>query len=661
MSGSASPIAGDKTEMRSALPQREVTASAAPTPQFAQGIQSDERGGICFRVLRVMGLLAALSLVSGVLLADARQAAEREIDAWTAEHFGLASQALRQNDLETAAKEYELVLSKNPQFAEAYMNLGIVYHQQGRYREAVKVLQTASSLKPDLLGAQVFLGVDKYMVQDFRGAMGVLEKALKLHPADRQAGIYLGSVYLALDEPEKAARQLRRTVKYYPDDIELLYRLGVAYLEGTRRSGILLVQTGDDSALFHWAAAIAADKKHDHTSVIIEYLKALKCDPQIAELYWRLAPVLYQVGMDDLAEGVLARYRALNPNRTSARSSLFTVSGEPSEDKAVTAEYRETILALWKTLPPVDFVPSLPIVADHLVNSALKKQLHSPGQDYLQEALIEYSRGNYEASAQQVRRIIKLDPKDWAIPYLLARAYFLAANYDAAEQVLEDHLLPHLQLPSVALLRIEIENQLALRCINAVVEKEPNSSVAKILLAKSYAASRRDIEAIAAYQEVLKIEPQTTGIHLAIGNLYEGQLKWAAAIQEFQAELALTPDNALALAHLGHAYAEVHEPDRAIEILSKLVEAFPQDGQAHADLGKVWASKGDTQKAIESFERALQCDPTQNNLHYRLFKLYTKAGQTARAQNHLAAFRSGEASKQKKYEDSLVGLKEQSD
>src|SRR5579862_1245599 len=88
------------------------------------------------------------------------QAQEAGVDEWTAEHFQLAEQAQARNDLESAAQEYRAIIARDPKFAGALLNLGIVYHQQRKYRDAIKLLASAASLQPALLGAQLFLGID---------------------------------------------------------------------------------------------------------------------------------------------------------------------------------------------------------------------------------------------------------------------------------------------------------------------------------------------------------------------------------------------------------------------------------------------------------------------------------------------------------------------
>jgi tetratricopeptide (TPR) repeat protein len=535
------------------------------------------------------------------------------------------------------------------------LNLGIIYHQQQKYPDAVKVLETAVSLQPGLLGAQLFLGIDEYLVQDLKGAVQHLSNALQLKPDDRQAGMYLALTYLALDQPEKAAQQLRQTAHYFPEDPEIFYYQGEAYLNGIAQSLRLLRQSAPDSALYHWALALAAEQKSDLVTAVQEYLKALARDPGIADLYLRLAVAFAKLHMPDLTSAALDKYKLLNPARDPASFNLKEMADVPLANEHAASESRELFVRLWQALPPVKAAPGLPAVADDFVNRALKGRMASPNGVTLKDSVQLYLRGDYAKAAERIRPNADRRADTWLSAYLLARCYLASGDFDAAQRVIETQLAPYFKLGSVAILKVENESRLALRSFDWVAANQPNSYLGKLLLARSYAAARRDHEAIALYEEVLKLAPGRLGVHLAIGQIHETRLHWESAIQEYKEELALAPDNAMALAHLGHAYTQARDPERAIEALERLLANNPTDGQAYADLGKARVLQGETRKAIAAYEQALRYDPDENDLHYRLFQLYTKIGEGAVAQNHLAAFKEGEARQGQAYRESMAG------
>jgi len=568
-----------------------------------------------------------------------------DLSEWTVEHFKLARQAQLKNNLPVAATEYELVVARKPKFAEAHLNLGIVYHQQKKYREAIQQLQTASSLKPNLIGAHLFLGIDLYMIQEFQKALEPLQRALALDQKDRQAAIYLALVYIALDRPFRAIQQLRKTARDFPNDAELSYHLGEAFAEALKQSSLQLKETAADSALYYWAAALSAEQRYDGLAASESYLKALAVAPNVAELYLKLGFSLERTGIADLASAAFRNYSLLNPSLdlTTARSRELARTGPRVE--VASLEQRQRFKALWDALPPIQARPSIWNVADDQVNSELAKLLRSPMQGSMKTALSLYAKGDYRAAADRIGSGRLPNSKDWASAYVLARAYILASDYESAQDVLEGLLLPYLDLPSVALLRVEISSQLAIKYFNLVSSKQPDSFRARTLRAKYLAASNQTEDAIREYQEILELAPNRLGIHLALGNLYSDKLDWASAIESYRMELALSPENGLALSQLGHVYVENRDADLAIEILEKLKRTRTTDARAYADLGNAWRMKGSPIEAISAYEHALTLNGSLYDLHYRLFQLYKKTGDSQRAQIHMNKFQEGAAKK----------------
>src|ERR1700674_239083 len=103
-----------------------------------------------------------LSCTLGVILV-ATAAGQVDLDPWTIDHFQQAMEAQKARQYDRAVEQYRQVLSKNPKFAEAYLNLGIVYQLQYRYPESISVFREALALKPDMLSADVLLGISYYM------------------------------------------------------------------------------------------------------------------------------------------------------------------------------------------------------------------------------------------------------------------------------------------------------------------------------------------------------------------------------------------------------------------------------------------------------------------------------------------------------------------
>src|SRR5258708_39565786 len=250
-------------------------------------------------------------------------------------------------------------------------------------------------------------------------------------------------------------RHLRQAAQGSPDDVEILYHLGEAYNEGVRQSARLLLHSSRDSALYPWAMGLAAERKSDTSSAIEQYLKALEIDPNLAELYARLVALFERAGLAELAREASQRYALLRPRRAGKIAAGGQEMGGIPEDR-----YRRE----WQRLAAVRPQPGLPNVADVFVNKAVQQRLVADQSGAFQAAFREYERGQFAASAETFRALLQSERRDWIAGYLLARAEVAAGDFDAGEQVLEEWLAAQLEVPSVALLRIEIQSELALRC-----------------------------------------------------------------------------------------------------------------------------------------------------------------------------------------------------
>src|SRR5579862_1533428 len=516
--------------------------------------------------LRGIFLPGALWMVLGATVT-----AQVDLDPATIGHFRQAMEAQKAQQYDKAAEQYRKVLSKNPKFAEAYLNLGIVYQLQYRYLESVRVFREALALKPEMLAADVLLGISYYMLQDFQAARKPLEDALARNPKERPAGIYLALALLGLDQDEEAARQLRRTAEYFPDDIEIAYHLGVAYSDGVKKSAQQLLETSRESALYEWATAISADHKNDTDTALLHYLRAIQIDPNIPQLYSRVASLFEIAGFPDLARDAARRLSRLDsPSGVTA----------DSVSKTELAEKRD-YLVLWAQLGQVRPDPNLPRIADTYVNKLVQGQMAADATGGIAAAVASFEKGDYLA-AETSLKAMRISGRYWIVSYFLARCYVGMGDWEAAEKVLETSLTKQLKVPSVAFLKLEIQSELALRCYDLVLSKQPDSNAARILRAKSLAAANNPDKAIEEYRGLLQAQPGILQVHLGIAQIYADQLNWPGAIEELNKEIELSPENGLALALLGHACAESDQADLAVPILMKVLARYPRDASALA-------------------------------------------------------------------------------
>ncbi len=562
---------------------------------------------------------------------------QAQFDQWTIEHFQRAQAAQASNRLDDAASEYKLVISRNPTFAEGFLNLGIVYHLQGRYVSAIRELKLALKLKPQLIQAQILLGITYYMVQNYDSALHALDAVLKINPAEKQARFYSALTLLAKDDPEDAADRLQSLGRDYPNDLNITFQLGEAYRQAAAKSALILSTESRTSALYEWGLAISAEEKNDRPTAILHYATALAADGNIPQIYERLAVLFETSEAPELAAEVRARFFARTPT-----PSEFTAEERKewfgARTKLVT---REDYLSLWDKLQRVHPTSDSPRVADSAINLLIKERLESGDPPILRKAVDLYEQGDCSDAVAFLKSGVA--SAHWVVVYLLARSYFCEKDPDAAENIIQRYLKAQRKLPSIALLELEIFSVLAARSYDEVLTTAPDSNQARILRAKSLAAENRINESIAQYREVLNKDPNFEQLHLAIGQLFLDQGNWAAAVEEFLLELQINPENRLVQGMLGHAYTEAEQPDLAIPILKRVLIRSPDDARALSDYGRALTRKGETTQAIQTFEKALKQDPSAYHIHYLLFQLYRSRGQEQLAREHLSIFQMEEA------------------
>jgi tetratricopeptide (TPR) repeat protein len=571
----------------------------------------------------------------------------QEPDSWVEGHFNRAMRAQQAGDLQTAEREYRAIIAHDPRFAGAYLNLGLVYHQEKNYAYAVKVLKAAVNLDPRSVSSQLFLGIDEYLSNDYAAAEDHLVKAWSAAPKDRLAGLYLGFDYLATDRPFKAITVLSQTAKDHPNDAEVLYRLGEAHMRAAGEGIEQLDKLGTNSALAYWSRSMLDGQKRDRVGMIVDEMKTLAIDPTIAELYQDIA-VAMQKTMPSLSDAAAARYRLLDLEMDpSARAS-----GEIVNEIDQTAQ--EMLDHYWDRIPQVRADASLPAVADIAVNQALAREENSGGP-VLAAALHLYTQARYEEAARKLETVGK--PVCWCIAYLKSLSYQRAGELESAELAFSSELLPYITIPSVSLLAVRIEGPLALDSLNNAISVQPDSYVAKLLSGEYHAAMKEPDTALADFQQALQLAPRQPGIHQAIANLYRDQLKWPQAIAEYRAELGIDPDNPSALAWLGHALTETNDAAAALPVLEQVLRIAPANGKAYTDLGRAWEIRGENEKAIDAYKNALRYDASDRTLHYKLSRLYRKTGNPELAQKEMAVFKAAEEQQQRDDNKEMEPLK----
>jgi Flp pilus assembly protein TadD len=183
----------------------------------------------------------------------------------------------RQNRVVEAESFYHRAVALDPEFKEAWMNLGLAILSQKRSDEAVLCQREALRLDPDSADAQNNLGMAHYTKGHIAEAENCFRAALRLRPDHANATLNLGSTRQVLNHVEEAEALFRRALT-----------LGVDPGRGKSNLSLALMEQGRPEEAEHFLLEALAERPH--------HAEALAERPHHAEARANLALALLTLG-----------------------------------------------------------------------------------------------------------------------------------------------------------------------------------------------------------------------------------------------------------------------------------------------------------------------------------------------------------------------------
>jgi tetratricopeptide (TPR) repeat protein len=163
------------------------------------------------------------------------------------------------------------------------------------------------------------------------------------------------------------------------------------------------------------------------------------------------------------------------------------------------------------------------------------------------------------------------------------------------------------------------------------IAKNPNAWVAHNYLGCDLSRAGEVHEAIAQYEQALRIKPDYVDAHNNLGNalLQVGRIQ--AAMEHYEQALRINPDSAVTHYNLGVALAQVGKLQGAIVNFEQAVQIDPDYAEAHNNLGSALSIAGRFQDAINHYEQALRLMPDSPEVHCNLAMALEQAGHVSEA------------------------------
>jgi len=138
-----------------------------------------------------------------------------------------AGKNFQQGNYKAAEKQYQQILSGDPNNLDALSNLGLVYVRSGNLRSAESTLGKAVASAPDNDFLLTTLGVVQYRQSKFDEAIVQLTKAIAINPKSATAHNYLGIAASQKGRQQEAEKEILQAIANNPDDADAHFNLAV--------------------------------------------------------------------------------------------------------------------------------------------------------------------------------------------------------------------------------------------------------------------------------------------------------------------------------------------------------------------------------------------------------------------------------------------------
>ena len=533
------------------------------------------------------------------------------------------------------------MVKEQPSSAQAHSNLGIVYTQQGRYREATDEFREALQLdpsddvvrlsyvkalgvlaefqlalpiireytarKPKEFEGLYLMGVIDRGAGNYAHAETVLRRAIALNPNHYDVRYNLGFVLARLGRPAEARRQLERALQLNPNSSEAQFQMaGVLRTLGEREKAqeeLKVFEQRKQESVKQNVAATRANQANDALRAgdvqhaVELYREAIAQDPKNGRTYYDLALALDRLGDRNSERDALEKAVALDSTFAPPHNQLGFLSLEAGQAADAEQQFKAAI-----ALDPqyAEAQNNLGVLygqqGKNKAAEGLFRQATENNPQYAQAfvnlGLTLAGQSRFADADGVLQSALKIEPKNTKA--LTARAM----------------VLTRLSRPSEA-----IEN------FREVVELDPTSAGAHLNLGIAMADQFNLEGALAQFSEAVRLDPNSSAPHYNKGRVLLDLQRNQEATPELEAAVRIDPNAADSLYLLGLIEKQSGNNDESIRLLERVVQLEPNNCDALYKLGQSLSRKGDNAGAIVRWRRVIEINPEYGEALYNLSRL----------------------------------------
>jgi len=496
--------------------------------------------------------------------------------------------------------EFEEAIRYDPNYAEAYNNLGLVYTQSGTDDKAEKAFRSAIGLSPEFADAHQNLGA-LLIISDASEAIRELEKAVALQPQMRKARYNLALAYDA-SGPDSIGKEI--------EELQKLLAIAPNYPKADFALGKALLKKGDlEGAVTHLQTAVAAD-------------------PKSGEAQYQLGLALSRAGGKAEGAAAMAKSRELNAENQRQQASNLDLR----EGRALLETGGKTDEALNRFKRVVADNPDSPDGHFYLGLALLQKADRSQAEAEFRRALA--LSPTYE---QAKTELAKLETAGSDQPRVAIEAAIRDNKFEDAERSLQQYL--HDQ-PNSAWAWYALgytyygEHKIgeSIKTLAQSLQLDIKNAEAHKVLGRDMMLIGRFDAARIEFQQGIRYDPRSAELQYNLGKLYSIQDNWAQAKTCFEKAIALDTSFMEAYDGLGLALESLGSKNEATVQYQKAIdlaeERHARFSAAHVNMSALYNNSGDPKKALAFAQRALEVNPQSDRALFQMAKAYELDGRT---------------------------------
>ncbi len=500
------------------------------------------------------------------------------------QHFQVAGQYYRKNQLPQALKHYNLAVKLKPNWLDAHQKRAEVAEQMGLWEQATHYYRTILYLQTSFGGAKT----SGYRQPQLSASNGTESSQLRLNPASQSNNS---------NQPNPTGTQLTPTIQQYlrqaqekPQSPEIQANLGSLYARQKQ-----------------WDTAIAY------------YKKAIKLNPNFAGAYRNLARALTRAGQSGAATEYWLRAIELEAQGVKAEEYLQLASNliQQGKIKSAISCYRRVIQLQPDAVEPYINLGDLfikveqPAQAQACYQEGIKYNPHSP-QLYYHLGLLLAQNGNWDGAIEQYKKALQLKKDYWQAAHNMGEALSQKKLWSEAlpwyRQAIKVNPNFSWSYNNLGNVLLELKNwSEAVKVFCQAIKLKPNFPWAHYNLGEALGKLNQWDEAIKAYEEAAKIQPDLPNVQQKLGNaLYRkieqdknSALKFLEnaiannpdEIQNYHQAIALDKENLSLYMGLGNALMKHNRIDEAIVAYQMVLQLQPKHLEASVQLGNALLKK----------------------------------------------------------------------